>query len=188
LAIDRYDLQSSIVISTRTFTPTDCALVEGCVVQPGDRRLLRFDVATANIGTADLVMGDPTSSACFYFSQCHQHYHFQQFANYTLYQADGVTVAALGHKQAFCLEDVEQAQIYDPPMPAPAQPFVCTNQGIHIGYEDVYPADVDCQWIDITGVPAGNYVLSVAINTGRYIPESNYANDEERVNITIPAP
>jgi hypothetical protein len=29
---------------------------------------------------------------------------------------------------------------------------------LHVGWEDVYPNDIDCQWVDITGVPAGNYL------------------------------
>src|SRR5882672_8113953 len=108
LVIDVDDLRASTVIDTRTFAPTDCAVVEGCITQPGTRRLLRFDTATANTGTGDLVVGDPTASACFEFSPCHQHYHLLGFSRYTLYETDGTTVAAAGHKQSFCLEDVEQ--------------------------------------------------------------------------------
>jgi hypothetical protein len=185
LVIDEDDLRASTVIDTRTFAPTDCAIVEGCVTQTGTRRLLRFDTATANVGTGDLVVGNPTTGVCFQFSECHQHYHFRGFSQYTLYQADGTTVAATGHKQSFCLEDVEQYPAA--PAPDPADPFTCTNQGLHVGWEDVYPSDIDCQWVDITGVPAGNYLLTVAINTAGYLPESNYANDTATVPVTIPS-
>lgn len=184
LIVDVDDLRASIMISSRTFAATDCAVVEGCITQPGTRRLLRFDTGTANIGTADLVVGDPTAGACFQFSQCHQHYHFEGFSQYTLYKTDGTTVAATGHKQSFCLEDVEQ---YQPaPAPDPAKPFTCTSQGLHVGWEDIYPNDIDCQWVDITGVPAGDYLLKVAVNTAGYLPESNYANDSASVPVTIP--
>jgi hypothetical protein len=185
LIIDEDDLRASTVIDTRTFAPTDCAVVEGCITQTGTRRLLRFDTATANIGTGDLVVGSPTAGVCFEFSQCHQHYHFLGFSQYTLYQSDGTTVAATGHKQSFCLEDVEQYQA--DPAPDPATPFTCMNQGLHVGWEDVYPNDIDCQWVDITGVPAGNYLLKVAINTAGYLPESNYTNDTATIPVTIPA-
>jgi hypothetical protein len=186
LVIDPYDLRSSIVFETRTFASDNCAFVEGCIEQPGTRKLLRFDVATVNVGTADLVVGNPQNGSCFYFSPCHGHYHFKEFSKYVLYKLDGLTVAAIGHKQAFCLEDVEAAPIYSPPAPVPANPFTCTNQGIHVGYEDVYPAVVDCQWIDITDVPSGNYILSVSVNIAQYLPESNYDNNEERVTVTVP--
>ena len=185
LVIDADDLRASTVISTRTFAPTDCAVVEGCITQPGTRRLLRFDTATANVGTGDLVVGSPTAGVCFQFSECHQHYHFLGFSQYTLYRTDGTTVAAKGHKQSFCLEDVEQ---YGPaPAPNPTAPFTCQNQGLHVGWEDVYPNDIDCQWVDITGVPPGNYLLEVAVNTAGYLPESDYTNDTATVPVAIPA-
>jgi hypothetical protein len=192
LIIDRDEMLSSIVIDTRVFKPTDCGVFEGCVPQAGTRRLLRFDTATANVGTADMVIGSPTTgdggaeagvAACFEFSACHQHYHFKDFSSYVLYQADGKTVAATGHKQSFCLEDIEQYELQ--PGPNPAAPFTCTSQGLHVGWKDVYPNDIDCQWIDVTGVPAGSYILSVTVNAARVLPESNYDNNETRVPVTI---
>ena len=186
LIVDADDLQASLVVSTRTFAPTDCAVTEACIDAPGTRRLLRFNTTTANIGTGDLSVGSPTTGVCFQWSPCHMHYHFRGFSEYTLYQPDGTTVAANGHKQSFCLEDV---QPYPPqPAPPPAQPFSCTQQGLHVGWEDVYPNDIDCQWIDITGLPAGDYLLRVAINTSGYLPESDYTNDSATVPVTIPPP
>jgi Lysyl oxidase len=185
LTVDRDDLLASIIITQRTFQPTDCAIAEGCITTPGTRTLLTFDTGTVNSGTADLTIGDPTQNACFMFSQCHQHYHFRGVGMYTLYQPDGTTVAAVGHKQGFCLEDVRPDPRLNPPPPDPPMLYDCTHQGLHVGYEDVYPNDIDCQWIDITGVPPGQYILSVLINAGHFLPESNYDNNEERVPVTI---
>jgi hypothetical protein len=185
---DPEDLVASITISTRNFAPTDCAILEGCILQTGTRRLLRFDTATQNVGSADLVIGDPSMNACFVWSECHQHFHFKGVGAYTLDEADGVTVAAVGHKQGFCMDDVEAIPTLTPPPANPATPFSCTNQGLHKGWEDVYPADIDCQWVDITGVPPGQYVLSVVINGEHLMPESNYANNETRTPVTIPPP
>jgi hypothetical protein len=184
LVVDVDDLRSSILIDERTFGATDCAVVEGCISAPGARRLLHFDTATANIGTADLVIGSPMSNACFQFSQCHQHFHFRGVGTYTLYKTDGVTVAARGHKQGFCMEDTEPYGAQ--PGPDPAIPFNCDAQGLHVGWEDVYPNDIDCQWVDITGVPAGDYVLSVTVDAERLLPEVSYDNNEARVPVTIP--
>jgi len=186
LIVDRDDLLASIEIDTRTFQPNDCALFEGCIAQPGTRRLLRFDTGTANVGNADIQVGNPTQNACFSFSQCHQHYHFKGVGQYTLYQADGTTVAAVGHKEGFCLEDVEPIPWLNPQPPQPSQAYDCNDQGLHAGYEDIYPNDIDCQWIDITGLPAGQYVLSVHVNEQEYLPESNYDNNEAHVPVTIP--
>jgi hypothetical protein len=185
LTADFDALIGSLVQDTRTFAPTDCAIIEGCILTPGTRKLLRFDTATENIGNADLTVGDPTQNACFVYSDCHQHYHFRGVAQYTLYQADGTTVAAVGHKQGFCLEDIEPIPSLNPPPATPANPYDCNNQGLTVGWEDDYPAGVDCQWVDITGVPPGPYILSVVVNALHYLPESNYANNEVRTQVTI---
>jgi hypothetical protein len=187
LSIDQNDLVGSILFGERQFDPASCAVDEGCITQPGLRRLLKFDMGTINIGNADLHLGDPTKNACFTYSLCHQHYHFRGVARYTLYAKDGVTVVAVGHKQGFCLDDVYPIPSLSPPPAQPATPFDCTNQGLHVGYEDVYPNDIDCQWIDITGVPPGDYVLSVIVNPDHYLPESNFDNNEARTQVTIPA-
>jgi hypothetical protein len=184
LVVDVDDLKSSIVIDQRTFAATDCAVVEGCIVVPGTRRLLHFDTGTANVGTADLSIGAPTASVCFQWSQCHQHYHFKGVGTYVLYEPDGTTVAATGHKQGFCMEDTEPYAAH--PGPMPPTPFNCNAQGLHIGWEDIYPNDIDCQWIDITGVPAGNYILSVTVDASHLLPESDYSNNESRIPVVIP--
>jgi hypothetical protein len=185
LTIDGQRLQTSAHIDTRAFAQSDCAIFEGCVAAPGNRTLLRFDTATPNIGTGDLVLGAPqTDTACFVYSSCHNHYHFQNYAQYVLYATDGTTVVATGHKQAFCLEDVGPAPGVN--APAPSSYFTCSNQGIHRGYQDIYGSGLDCQWIDVTGVPPGNYILSVTVNFAHVVAELDYSNNEVRVPVTIP--
>ena len=96
-------LARSILFETRTFAPTDCEVVEGCVQGTGERRLMRFSTTTPNIGRGDLYLGPPEDNEeLFVYSDCHAHDHFETFARYTLLDADGNTVAP-GHKQAFCL-------------------------------------------------------------------------------------
>src|SRR5262245_9240928 len=50
--------------------------------------------------------GNPSLGAGFHFSCAHRHIHFESFAEYRLLNAAG-EVAATGHKQSFCLMDIE---------------------------------------------------------------------------------
>src|SRR5205807_1298331 len=55
--------------------------------------------------------------------------------------------------------------------------YDCGNQGIQKGWGDVYDSTLDGQWIDITGVPDGNYTLEMEVNPQHRLPESNYDNN-----------
>ncbi len=170
----------SMSIGHQFFPADSCSLVEECVGAAGDRRLLSFSTETPNVGNADMILGDPTSTGGFEFSTCHNHYHFEGYARYELLDSVGA-VAATGHKQAFCLLDSVQA------VPgAPATPrYHCGFQGIQRGWADIYGAGLDCQWVDITGVAAGEYSLRITINADHTLPESDYENNTITLPVTI---
>ncbi len=63
-----------------------------------------FNTATPNVGSADLVMGDPRGSTQFVWDPCHKHYHWSGYARYQLYDRNS-SIAAVGRKQSFCLMD-----------------------------------------------------------------------------------
>ncbi len=179
--IDSYEVQEA------AFSADSCAMLEGCVEAPGNRRLLRFSTTTPNDGNADLVMGKPRDRPeLFSFSDCHGHFHFDQYADYRLLADDG-TVMATGHKQAFCLIDLDRRD----PDAGPNQ-FFCSSdgsrpQGISKGWADTYGKHLDCQWIDITGVPEGNYVLEVHVNPQHIFSELDLMNNVARVPVFIDA-
>jgi hypothetical protein len=181
LTIDGARLAASADFKTKVFSSRDCAVVEGCVGGTGKRLLLRFDVATPNIGTADLVLGRPEDHPEYFeYSPCHGHYHFSGYARYELLTTSGANVMT-GRKQAFCLEDFA-------PYSSDAGPakFTCSYQGISVGWQDIYGKYLDCQWLDVTGVPAGNYLLRVTINPDQILTESDYSNNSATVPVRIP--
>ena len=166
---------------TQTFAPDACEVNE-CAT-PGTRRLLRFDTYTRNQGTADLILGDPAGNPLFRIDPCHGHYHFEAFADYRLFDLNG-NLAAIGNKVGFCLEDLER---FDPSAPATAA-YDCTFQGIQRGWADIYDASLPCQYIDVTGVPEGDYVLELEIDPDNHLEESNETNNITRVPVSITAP
>lgn len=175
------------VIDQQFFGADDCAIAEGCVDDRGMRRLLRFDTYTPNIGGADLYLGpvppSGTSTDVYTWSGCHGHHHFRSYAEYELLSADGCCVARTGRKQAFCLIDLGR---YDTSMGGPNAVYNCGFQGIQRGYRDVYSSGLTCQWIDITDVPPGDYVLRIRLNAEHVLLEQDYENNEALIPVTIP--
>jgi hypothetical protein len=178
-------------IVDRYFAPDDCAIAEEVVGGTGYRRLLRFDTVLMNRGDGDLVVGDredPNNpyAEFFVFHQCHGHYHIKYFSIYELLTLDGKVVVA-GTKQGFCFED--SFKYVDG---GKSSGYDCHDQGITSGWGDWYYKQLVGQWIDITGVPEGDYIVRVSINTGQYSPifnegQDRYSNVTE-VKVHVPSP
>jgi hypothetical protein len=182
LIINRSRLASGIEITERSFAASDCAAIEGCIRGSGTRKLLLFEVAFVNIGQGDLVIGSPHNNpALFEYSPCHDHHHLSSAASYGLFTSDGRSVN-VARKQAFCLRD----NVAYSSSSGPSHGYDCENQGLTAGWEDIYPKNLDCQWLDITGLPAGTYTLRVTVNPSRVFAESNYGNNTASVTVQIP--
>lgn len=180
LTIDEVYLDESQIFQRRTFEEGACEIVEGCVPEPGDRCLLRFSLKTPNIGEGNLHFGDPNEADLFTYSDCHRHFHFNGYAQYRLLDGDGNLIAP-GHKQAFCLLDYEPLE-----GTTTEARYSCDYQGIQAGWSDIYDASLACQWVDVTGVPAGEYFLEASVNFDSLIPESSMDNNVVTVPVTIP--
>ena len=183
LIVDQPALAATWHIVDVEFPPGHCAIVEACVGGPGVRRLLRFATKTANIGMGDLTLGDPETDPRFHFSPCHGHYHFDDFTSYQLFDSSD-NIAAPGHKQAFCILDTQQ-YVFEPWV-GPRM-YTCAFQGLSGGWADTYAANLDCQWIDVTNVPAGEYSLRVSVNPEGTLEETNLANNVSSAPVTLPA-
>jgi hypothetical protein len=188
LTVDPKRFVSQMEIVDRWFDAGSCESFEGTVGGVGYRRLLRFDTVLINAGDGDIVIGsplDPTGPyySVFEYSPCHGHYHIKGFADYSL-RTTGGAIAARGHKQAFCFIDTlryandNKKQFAD-----------CSDQGITSGWGDWYYKQLSGQWIDITGVPEGDYVVQVEINAASTFPEgANRYPDVITATIHVPDP
>ncbi|XP_026543470.1 protein-lysine 6-oxidase-like [Notechis scutatus] len=164
LVPDPYFLQASTYIDKVQLYALECAAEENCLARsayrPGvsrisSRVLLRFPQRVKNQGTVDFLPVKPRHQ--WEWHSCHQHYHsMEAFSNYDLLDAVTHEKVAEGHKASFCLEDTScDAGV--------RRRYACTAhiQGLSPGCYDTYHANIDCQWIDITDVPPGNYILKV---------------------------
>ena len=180
LVVDPQRLTAQMEIVDRYFDTTDCAIQAGVVGGSGYRRLLRFDTVLMNMGDGDLVVGDRSDpqnpyASWFVYNACHNHYHIRNFSKYELLRADG-TAAAEGTKQGFCFEDSLK---YDNNK---SNGYDCESQGITSGWGDWYYKQLAGQYIDITGVPEGDYTVRVTINIGDVIGKKTYPIFAEGAN------
>ena len=168
-------------IDVETFAASDGSVLDGCIT-PGQHRVLRFDFLTHNVGSADLHIGRPQDHPeLFVWSQSHHHYHLQHFNEFELLNTAGQQVVP-GFKQAFCLEDIEQI---DPNAPPRTHSYTCNDQGVSVGWADVYNSTLPCQYVIIDGVPDGDYRLLATTNARRIVQEDIYTNDSVVAGLRI---
>ncbi|XP_061832272.2 lysyl oxidase-like 5a [Nerophis lumbriciformis] len=186
LVPDPYYIQAASYIQRVQMYALRCAAEENCLsrsaYQPGVseldyRVLLRFPQRVKNQGTADFLPMKPRHQ--WEWHSCHQHYHsMEAFSNYELLDPSTGRKVSEGHKASFCLEDTSCDR-------GVRRRFACTahTQGLSPSCYDTYHANIDCQWIDITDVPPGNYTLQVTVNPNQLVQESDFSNNVAQCDI-----
>ena len=132
-------------------------------------------------------------------AETHAHWHLIGFARYELRTANG-RVARTARKVGFCLGDRYDSRRSVRLAAEPAEPvwsdecgkgaaeLLELRQGISVGYGDDYPPYREGQFLDVTGLPAGRYVLVHFVNPDRTIRESDYTNNASSALLEIRRP
>ena len=121
----------------------------------------------------------------------HSHWHFHPFERYELWKPAGTRALARDHKQGFCFGDrhpITRGAVYhfDPGDCGLYKPqLLAVQEGTSVGFVDIYPPEFHGQWIDITGLRDGRYVLVHSVNPEFALRERSYANDQASVLIDL---
>jgi len=118
----------------------------------------------------------------------HQHWHLLHFDRYELRRPNGRQAVVRDRKSGFCLGD--RYGVSDPALPAkppkPAYRSRCgleqpglwgVREGISVGYGDDYAANLEGQYLRLSGLRAGRYLLVHRVNGDRRLVEASYANN-----------
>lgn len=180
------------------------------VVRRDGRSLLVFGSAVDNVGPGELVVeGMRTGHVMrtwqlvgtrryplrvrlrYVHSETHQHWHFPGFERYELRRAGDFRLVGRDRKTGFCLRDAYETQALNR---VPAWATECgrgrpearsLRQGITPGFGDDYVPEKEGQSIDVTGLPAGRYVLVHRANPDRVLRERSYGNNAASVLIDL---
>jgi hypothetical protein len=120
----------------------------------------------------------------------HFHFHTQLAAGYQLDTTGGALVnRAAKNTAGFCLYDSwgQGTGIYANDCHAGEPGYTgAIREGISNGWGDFYGSDLGDQWVDVTGVAPGSYVLKATANPAGLYTESNTANNVVTDPVTIP--
>jgi hypothetical protein len=224
LIVDSKATQNNWLIRVEDFPADFCSVQEGGVT-PGTHTVIRFTVTTPNIGNADVFVGSPLAhmdpngdgnysdaDGLFEFAGCHQHFHFQHYADYRLIDSHGTTWKAA--KRGFCMLDTDPYNVntgdgtwnYRNCGTDERDGF----QGISDGWADTYVWKLGGQYFVLDGgdgqppVPPGVYTIQIEVNpdyaptngvcprvtdpaTGRchQFAESDYTNNTGEATVII---
>ncbi len=141
-------------------------------------------IGRARVGT---MVYDPRSG--------HQHWHFTQFARYSLLDASQQNVV-ISEKEAFCLAPTDAIDMTRPG--AEWNPYfvgfgsacgdarsIWTREALPAGWGDTYSQTLPGQSLDITHVPNGTYYISVKANPAGHLFESDYSNNRQLRQIEL---
>lgn len=124
----------------------------------------------------------------------HDHWHLRRFMSYDLRTLDG-GVLLRDHKSGFCLGD-RRGRAFR----AGARPLFggfCgagdpdldrLDEGTSAGWVDRYSAFYHGQDLDLTGLPAGEYLLVHRVNASLQLLERDYGNDEASLRLRLTWP
>ena len=138
----------------------------------------------------------------FRFSTSHDHWHLLRFQRYELRRVGSGKVLRRDHKAGFCLGDRAHTPVKLPPgvKRAPqgfgvlgecgqGQPEALSLQeGLSVGWKDDYKPLIHGQFLPVSGLPRGNYVLAFRANEDGRLKELRRDNNASSAELRLAWP
>jgi hypothetical protein len=137
----------------------------------------------------------PTSM--FYSGDGHNHRHVKNLLEMKLTPQNGTNVVGTVAKIGYCFYDNVRYRLSLPGAPQSVvyRSSSCGNSsstsvkmGLSVGWGDRYPWNIAYQYVNISGLAAGNYRLTVTADAKDWFKESNNANNATWTDIYIARP
>jgi hypothetical protein len=157
------------------FDESDCRL-QKCVNAPGPRRLLRFPVDVVNRGAAPIILALRDAPGVRRVA-CDDSLFLDDFLRYEIVDADLARRASgTGDVGITCQRG----------MAGSSSPFDCDLIGLPAHSYHSYSSGADCQWVDVTTLPPGEYTLRVSVNADWRLAEQDFGNNVLERTVVIP--
>lgn len=163
--------------------------------QPGGDLLVEQHVKTIAADGSASWTSAPTEYRMYWSGDGHNHWHVRDLEGYVLQNTNPsvAPVMRTGAKHGFCffdnytynlqLTDAPSARAYTRCGFGPSDTAV--TMGLSIGWGDLYNASLPDQYIDITGLPPGEYAITATADVQRFFDESDETNNATTAVIRI---
>jgi hypothetical protein len=135
----------------------------------------------------------PTAYRMYFAGDGHNHWHVRDLEKYVL-KNTAATIKRTGEKHGFCFFDNDEFDLSLPGAPAsPAYPIgrcgsetsTSVTTGLSIGWGDRYTWRLPDQYIDISGLPSGEYTLKATADALGHFSEVCETNNSTKTVLRI---
>jgi len=146
------------------------------------------------VETADGGRTEVSSPATMFFAgDGHDHWHVRDLQEFTIASTnDRATVLRRGAKTGFCFWDNYRYGSSAPAVYHPSTTSACemtsegtVPMGLSVGWGDEYPSSIAFQYIDISGLPNGDYVVTLEADLDGEFVETDETNNTAWAEIRI---
>jgi hypothetical protein len=147
------------------------------VAGEGPRRLLRFPLDVVNRGAGPVILALRDAPGVRGVS-CDGSLFLDDFLRYEIIDAEGARRASGVGDVAITCQLGSMAES--------SSPFDCDTIGLEPHSYRSYSSNADCQWVDITTLPPGQYTLRASVNADFRLAEQDLGNNVLERAVVIP--